>query len=532
MPVRRAAGRVEATRSALEEELACREAIEALDFPKTIPDGWARRHLLPFILRGFPKYEAGWFHRKLAETMEWFSRAVANGESPRLIITVPPRHGKSEIVSRRWPVWHLGMFPDHELVLASYGQSLANDMSRDARQVRNDNLDLFPGLQARADKDGVEQWKIVGGRGGYKAVGVGGPLTGSGAHALIIDDPVKDRVAADSPVQREAVWQWYQTVASTRLAPGAGVLVMMTRWHEDDLVGRLLEAERTGQGDSWRKVDFPAIAESDEEHRAEGEALHPERYPIEVLEQRRKVLGSRNFAALFQQRPTPASGSVFQRGWMQHFSMDPQRLAPTLDEVIITVDATFDDTEGADFVVMQAWGRRGWAELFLLDQVRARMAYPVARKALRMLRAKWSRATRVVIEKKANGAALLRDLESVVSGLIPFNPDPHGSKKTRAEVAATRFEALQVWLPSPEWCPWVGDYVEELCTFPAGKNDDQVDGTSMAVIDFQEREGRSYEATNAALDAWARRQQGEAPKAKPAEAVKDIDRDLYDELFS
>ena len=494
--------------------------------------GLARKDLMSFVRRGFRGYQVGWFHEKLAAELEWFSREVAAGRSPRLIVTVPPRHGKSELVSRRWPVWHLGQHPDHEFVLASYGQNLANDMSRDARGVRADSLDLFPRLAPDPSKDGVEKWQFAGEGGCYKAVGVGGPLTGNGAHVLVIDDPVKDRQEADSPIKRERVWQWYQTVAETRLAPGAGVLVMMTRWHEDDLVGRLLEAERTGTGDTWRKVDFPAIAEEDEEHRRAGEALHPDRYPIEVLRRKKRNMGSRNFAALYQQRPVPAAGAVFHRAWMQHYAGDPVALARTLDEVIIVVDATFDDTEGADFVAIQAWGRRGWASLYLLDQVRERMSYPVARKALRMFRTKWATATRVVIEKKANGAALLSDLATVVSGLIPFLPDPHGSKVTRAEVAATRFEARQVWLPSPEWAPWIGDYVLELCSFPAGTNDDQVDGTSMAVIDFQERETRDATARTQAMQQWVARATGApAPEPPPREVVQDIDRDLYDQLF-
>lgn len=484
MPVRRAASRVDATLEAMREVAACHAAIARLDLPEVIPPRWARLRLLPFIRYGFADYQVGWFHRALAEAMERFSAAIARGESPRLIVTVPPRHGKSEIVSRRWPVWHLGNHPDHELVLASYGQSLANDMSRDARQVRDDALELWPGLQARADKDGVEQWKIVGGRGGYKAVGVGGPLTGSGAHALIIDDPVKDRLEADSPTYRERVWQWYQTVASTRLAPGAGVLVMMTRWHEDDLVGRLLAEEAKGRGDSWERIDFPAIAEEDETYRRVGEALHPERYAIDVLEQKRRVLGSRNFAALYQQRPVPAQGGTFRREWFDNrYRTDPRSL--DLDDHLITCDLTFKGGAGSDYVVFGCWARDG-ERIYLLDLLRERMDYVTTKRALVDFVARWRhRHPRVLVERKANGDALLSDLGRVVPNLIGWSPDAHGSKETRAEVAAARAEAGQLWLP--EDAPWVGDYVDEHLTFPAGKHDDQVDVTSMAVLEYAER---------------------------------------------
>ena len=509
MPVRRDPGGV--TRDALLEELACREAIAGLQFPDTIPGGWARRHLLPFIRRGFPDYQAGWFHRELAATMEWFSREIALGNSPRLIVTVPPRHGKSEIVSRRWPIWHLGNHPDHELVVASYGQSLANDMSRDARGVRADCLDLFPALAADPDrKDGVEKWEIAGGRGSYKAVGVGGPLTGSGAHALIIDDPVKDRAEADSAVYRERVWQWYQTVASTRLAPGAGVLVMMTRWHEDDLVGRLLAEEKKG-GDAWRKVDFPAIAEENEQHRGVGEALHPERYPIDVLESRRRVLGARNFAALFQQRPTPAAGGTFRRGWFQTYDGDPRNLV--LDDPLITCDLTFKRSDGSDYVVFGCWGRRD-ARIYLRDLLRARMDYVETKAGLRAFVAKWAHLhPRVLVELKANGDALVADLQGVVPNLIGWVPDSHGSKETRASVAAARAEAGQLWIPAA--APWTEEYVEEHVAFPAGKHDDQVDVTSMAVLEYAAREG-GVEQTTAALRGLVAQLEG----GRPSEAVQ------------
>ena len=515
MSVRGHSGAVGATQQALRDEQAYRRAAAALDFPEAIPDGWARRHLLPFILRGFPAYQAGWFHRELAETMEWFSREIAAGRSPRLIVTVPPRHGKSEIVSRRWPIWHLGKFPDHELVVASYGQSLANDMSRDARSVRADVLDLFPGLAPDENgKDGVEKWEISGGRGSYKAVGVGGPLTGSGAHALIIDDPVKDRVEADSPVYRERAWQWYQTVASTRLAPGAGVLVMMTRWHEDDLVGRLLAEEKKG-GDQWRKVDFPAIAEQDEEHRRTGEALHPERYPIEVLEQRRKVLGSRNFAALFQQRPTPATGGLFRRGWFQLYDTDPRNLV--IQRPIITCDLTFKGSDGSDYVVFGMWGRRG-EDIYLLDRFRARLDYVETKVALRAFVAKWRHLhPRVLVELKANGEALVADLRSVVPNLIGWVPDSHGSKETRAAVAAARAEAGQLWVPAS--APWLEEWIEEHVGFPAAKHDDQVDVTSMAVIYYSDG-GGAQEATEQ-MAAMVAVLEGRAPPKPKEEPVGD-----------
>lgn len=459
----------------------------------------ARDDLMAFVrATSGPEYDAGWVHRDICRRLERFSAQVAAKQSPRLIIAMPPRHGKTHIVSQRWPVWHLGRNPGHELVCASYGAELAEDNSRAAREVARSEeaLAVFPDLlpevkekrhyadYRRSDVDRVNQWK-VGTRGSYKAVGVGGALTGRGAHALIVDDPFKDRAEADSEARRKLVWGWYTSTAYTRLAPGGGIIVMATRWHEDDLTGRLLRKMREDDaGDQWEIVSYPAIAEHDELHRRAGEALHPARYPLPMLEGIKAAIGSREWVALYQQRPSPAGGGLFKREWMgQRYTFDPQR-AP-FDEIVIDVDATFKGGKNSDFVVMQAWGRRGWASFYLLDQIRDRMSYVETRAALRGFVRKWHRAREVRIEAKANGQALIDELGSEIPGVLAFNPTE--KKETRAEVAAVAFEAGNVWLPDERFAPWIGDYIEELCAFPAGANDDQVDATSQRMIVWMER---------------------------------------------
>ena len=227
-------------------------------------------------------------------------------ESPRGSSSLPPpRHGKTFIVSQRWPIWHLAQYPGHEVACASYAAELANDNSREARSVARsaEVAELFPDIRPqkqkkswfadykRADVDKIELWK-VGNGGSYKAVGVGGPLTGRGCHILIIDDPIKDAAEANSATKREAVWQWYCSTARTRVAPGGGVLVMMTRWHEDDLVGRLLNlAKKDPDADQWIVINFPAIAHEDEEHRQAGEPLHEERWPLKALRTLKSTVG-------------------------------------------------------------------------------------------------------------------------------------------------------------------------------------------------------------------------------------------------
>ena len=478
----------QATRLALEAELGWRRAAETLDFGA--PDvALARRHLLEFVRWGHPAYQTGWFHRELCAELERFSREVAAGRSPRLLISAPPRHGKSEIVSRRWPVWHLGQHPGHEIVVASYGQELANDMSRDARGIRDQVLEeLGFGWShlAAADKDGVEFWRVAGG-GSYKAVGAGGPLTGRGANCLAIDDPFKNAEEADSLTIRESRWGWFRTTAYTRLAPGGGIIVMNTRWHHDDMTGRALEQLRLGDED-WRVVSFPAIAEEDEPFRRAGEPLHADRYPLPALEQIRRVLGSRAWNALYQQRPTPESGGLFKRAWLAHrYHHDPQRPPKPYDEIVVSVDATFKATKGSDAVSIQVWGRYGWTKYHLLDRVHGRMSYVETRQALRDIVRKWPRVSAVIIEEKANGAALIDELRAEIPGVIPFVPDAYGDKVSRANRATPTWEAGCVELPAD--VPWVSDFVEEHAGFPLAAHDDDVDAGTQVLLWWAERRG-------------------------------------------
>jgi predicted phage terminase large subunit-like protein len=322
------------------------------------------------------------------------------------------------------------------------------------------------------------------------AVGAGGPLTGRGAHILILDDIIKNYEEASSKVIRDSRWHWYASTAYTRLAPGGGVLAMATRWHCDDPSGRMLAQLANGE-ENWRVVSYPAIAEEDEQFRRIGEALHPERYPLGQLEQIRSVLGSRMFAALYQQRPSPDGGGLFQRGWCgRRYTHDPQRPPRLYTEIACSVDATFKDAATSDFVSLQAWGRVGWTEYHLLDEVHARMDYVATRQAMRDFARKW-RPSAFVVEAAANGEALLSDLKSEIPALVSFSPSKYGKKEVRAQFSTPMWEAGCVALPS---LPWVGDYVEELCSFPVGTNDDRVDAMAQLFVWWQERRGRTTSA--------------------------------------
>jgi len=317
--------------------------------------------------------------------------------------------------------------------------------------------------------------------GGLIAAGIGGPITGHGAHLAIIDDPFKDAQAANSEVQRNAVWDWYRFVLRTRLMPDAAVVLVCTRWHQDDLAGRLLKAaEADPEADQWEELSLPAIAqdEGDPLGRKVNEALWPEMYDESSLAAIKASVGSYVWAALYQQRPSPMEGGILKRQWWRYYRQVPNDLT----DFLISWDMTFKDTKTSDFVVGQVWTRR-MADKYLLDQIRARMDFPTTLQAVRALCAKWPQARTVLVEDKANGPAVISMLKHQIPGLIAVNPE--GGKEARAAAVSPEIEAGNVYIPDPSIAPWIGDFVEECAAFPNGANDDQVDAMTQALLRFQ-----------------------------------------------
>jgi len=424
-------------------------------------------------------------HHDICARLERFSADVTAGRSPRVMMWLPPQYGKTEIVGRRLPVYHMARNPGHAVVYGTYGQLLSDKVSRATR--RNAEMgaaDLGWNTGRLEDGAWTERYWEVGNRSSFNATSVGGALTGSPAHIMLLDDLLKDWEAATSDIQRESAWDWYTSVAYTRLAPGAGVLVMGTRWNEDDPQGRLLRAMKDGTGDTWEIISYPALAEADEIvngalRRREGEPLHPQRYDLEDVLRRKAVLGSHKFAALYQQRPAPLEGGLFKREWFRfHHGLD----RPTREyEFGITVDCTFKDSKHSDFVVMQAWAKsEGGGRFYLLDQIRRRMNYPATKAAFVTFCALHPQARLKLIEAKANGPALIDDLSGTVPGLVPF--DPKDSKEARAQTVAPLFEAGNVYLPDPAHTPWVEEYIDEMTSFPTAAHDDQVDATTQILL--------------------------------------------------
>ena len=471
-------------REAIKSELAKREL--------------ARRHLLDFVCATKPDYQAGWFAREVCAALDWFTAEVAAKRSPRLMLFAPPRHGKSEIVSRRFPAFALGRDPDCSIIATSYADTLAASFNRDVQRIIDGPRytaispdTTLSGQNVRTVSTGKylrnsDTFEIVDHRGAYNSAGVGGGITGKGADILIVDDPIKDAAQASSRTYRDSVWAWYTSTAYTRLAPGGGVLIILTRWHEDDLAGRLLEAQKDGAGDTWRVLSFPAIAETDEEHRKEGEALDPGRYSLGQLKAIKITVGARVWAALYQQRPAPQEGGLFRREWWRYWRRpgEPEVdgklsvvLPDTFDEQLLSWDLAFKATDKSDRVAGGVWGVKG-ANRFLLDLDWRRMTFCETVGALRRQAQAWPKAYTKLVEDKANGPAVIDVLHAEIAGLIAINPE--GGKESRAAATSPQVEAGNVYLPLH--APWRDAYIEEHAGFPNSVHDDAVDQQSQVLL--------------------------------------------------
>ncbi|MDR1021166.1 MAG: phage terminase large subunit [Synergistaceae bacterium] len=462
----------------------------------------AKNNFLDFVTYTKPDYDVSWHHEAICRELD----ALVRGETTRLILCAPPRHGKSEVVSRRFPAYVFGKDPDAEIIACSYNNDLAKRMNRDVQRIIDSPRykGVFPdttlyGKNIRSVAQGTylrnsDIFEIVGHKGVYRSAGVGVGITGMGAKYAIIDDPFKDRKEANSQTIRRSVWDWYASTFYTRLAPDARILVINTRWHEDDLVGRLIERQKEEDGEQWRVVSFPALAEPDREdahdadlaNRREGDALWERRFNKKKLLRIKAVIGSYEWAALYQQRPSPAEGAIFLREWWRYYGEKPAEIAGRMQEIAQSWDASFKDGSDNSYVVGQVWGKRD-ADRYLLDQVRAHMDFPATVKAVMALKAKWGKTGRIYIEDKANGPAVISTLQRTIQGIIPVSPE--GGKIVRAHAVTGQIESGNVFLPSVENAPWVGDFIEEAAAFPNSSFDDQIDAMSQALTQMAERDG-------------------------------------------
>lgn len=449
----------------------------------------ARKHMLDFAVYTRNHYRPNWHHRRLCEALDLFTQRKLR----RLMVFMPPRHGKSELVSRCLPAFLLGRDPDASIIATSYSSSLASRMNRDVQRIMDADpyRRVFPESEL-SDKNVVSgapgtwlrnatMFEVVGRRGSYRCAGVGGGITGMGADFGLIDDPIKNQEEAYSINFRDRLWDWYISTFYTRLeSEESCILLTLTRWHEDDLAGRLLkQMAEDGGADQWHVVSFPAVRETmvdSRDPRDVGDALWPQRFPLEILE-KNKANGTYFWNALFQQRPAPIEGSIVQRDWIKHY----RHLPDNAKEWIMSWDLTFKETRSGSFVCGQVWCRTR-AEYFLIDQVRERLDFPSTIDAIRKMADKYPQCRAILIEDKANGPAVIAALRREISGIIPVQAKD--SKEARLHSVTPLLEAGNVYFPDERW---VDDLVEELVAFPNGAHDDQVDALSQALNRYKRR---------------------------------------------
>lgn len=435
------------------------------------PEDFAFSRLIAYAAYQWPGYKDAAHHRQIARKLE----AVERGEIKRLMIFMPPRHGKSMLASEFFPAWYMGRNPDQYVVAATYGQDLADDFGRKVKGQIEDAAyqSIFPGVKLLENSRSVRRFHLNGEDGGiehttkqngaYYAVGVGGPLTGRGAHLLLIDDPVKDRETADSEIFRKRIRDWYTSTAYTRLMPGGRIVVIQTRWHEDDLSGWLLK-EHAHEG--WEVLSLPAL-----EH---DRALWPEQYPVETLERIKLAVGSRDWSALYQQRPSPESGDYFKREWFQYYEEPPQYL-----QVYGASDYAIT-AKGGDYTVHGVFGVDRNDDIYLLDLWRQQATSDV-----------WIDAFLDLV-KKHKPIQWAEEQGQIIKSLDPFinkRCQERGIYVAREQFTsltdkASRAQAIRGRIAQgkvrfPRNAPWLAELEREMLTFPVGVNDDQVDVLSL-----------------------------------------------------
>lgn len=389
-----------------------------------------------------------------------------------LLISCPPQHGKSQCVSETLGSYYLGKFPWKRVIEVSYGDDLATRFGRRNREkIVEFGKQLF---NIELSKSSDVNFEIAGHKGSMISKGIMAGLSGNPGDLIVIDDPVKNRLESESETYRNRIWEEFLNSIYTRLSAQGVIVLIMTRWHEDDLCGRIL----ANMPDKCKVINIPLEAEpGDELGRKPGDALFPEiGKDNDWLREFKKVYtsqeGARSWNALMQGRPTALEGNMLKRAWWKFYDVVPNKF----DEIIQSWDCTFKDTDMSDYVVGQVWGRIG-ADKYLIDQVRGRMDFTETVKAIRAMSAKYPEARLKLIEDKANGSAVISVLRHDLGGIIGINPE--GSKQARVSAVSYDIEAGNVYLP--KFAAFLPQFLEECSSFPNGTNDDQVDAMSQGL---------------------------------------------------
>lgn len=448
-----------------------------------------RHDFASFIAAAFVELNPGtsYLHNWHIDVLAARLTAFAQGKTTRLVIMLPPRSLKSHCASVSLIAWLLGQDPTKRIICASYSQDLADFHARACLKLMQSSLyrHLFPATQLSTSRPATAEFFTTL-QGMRLATSVGGTLTGKGGDFVIIDDPLKPEDAM-SDTLRNHVNEWYDGTMISRLNNKAtgGVLIIMQRLHEDDLVGHVLQQH------GWEVLRLPAIADTDEEFRIdtplghrtfkrqEGEALHPERESIATLDQIRTAQGEYHFAAQYQQLPAPRGGGLLKTAWLQYY--EPHERPEFFDHVIQSWDTAAKATQLADYSVCTTWGVKG-DKIYLLEVYRAKLDFPDLRRAAIQL-VEQHRPDYVLVEDQSSGTQLIQELPTY--GVMTVTPyKPKGDKVVRFHRITCLFATGKVLIPRS--APWLVEFVYELTVFPTGRHDDQADSMTQALGWIQE----------------------------------------------
>lgn len=433
----------------------------------------AQENFMDFVAMMWPSFIGGRHHKMVAEKLE----AVARGELKRLIINMPPRHTKSEFASYLFPAWMIGKKPSMKIMQATHTADLSIRFGRKVKNLMEtkEYQGLFD-VRLRSDSKAAYRWETDDG-GEYYAAGVGGNIAGRGADLFIVDDPHSEQDAM-SPTALENAWDWYTSGPRQRLQPGGAIILVMTRWGENDLTARLLkQAAKDPKADQWEVIELPAILDS-------GAALWPEYWKIEELEKIKASIPLTQWNAQYMQKPTSDTAAIIKREWWKPWSKDD---IPRLHYVMQSYDTAFLKTRTADFTSIQTWGvfyprEDSPPNVILLDAKKGRWEFPDL-KRIAFEESKYWDPEVILIEAKAAGLPLTQELRSSGIPVVNFTPSRGNDKHARMNSVAPLFEAGLVWYPETSWAEEV---IEEMAAFPFGEHDDHCDAATQALMRFRQ----------------------------------------------
>lgn len=463
---------IDAPKDAQEEMLRLQLRLQLLDAHER-----ATSNFIDFAKYVWPEMLVGEHHRIISKALD----RVISGQCKRLIVAMPPRHGKSQLASYLFPAYLMGKRPDAKLIVGSHTAELAQRFGRMIRNLVDEERykELFPGMVLSADSKAAGRWNTSQGGEAF-FIGKGGAMTGRGGDVIILDD-ILDEQDALSETAMENTWEWLTSGPRQRLQPGGAMILVNTRWKTDDPAGRFIKAQSQLKADQWEVLEFPAILPS-------GNPLWPEYWPIEELEKVKFSIGLKKWNAQWQQQPTNDEGAVLKRNWWRKWQHDDP---PFCEYVLQTLDTAYSKKETADFSVIATWGvftpdADSGPNLILLNVRKGRWDFPELKRVARDEYQYW-KPDNVLIEAKATGTPLQQELRRVGVPVTMYSPGGRRTgqdKLARANAVAPLLESGMVWYP--EGKEWAEDLVEECAAFPNGANDDQVDVTTMALSRFRQ----------------------------------------------